>query len=99
MQTCAVSQGTGTVANGNITTVAITCVTKTFAVGGTVAGLTGSGLVLQNNLGDNLTVADDGTFTFADPGRERQPVRRHRPDPALDARADLHDRERQRAHR
>jgi hypothetical protein len=64
MQTCAVSQGSGTVANGSITTVAITCVTKTFAVGGTVAGLTGSGLVLQNNLGDNLTVAEDGPVTF-----------------------------------
>ena len=64
MQTCAVSQGTGTVANGNVTSVAITCVTKTFAVGGTVTGLVGNGLVLQDNLGDNLTVADNGTFTF-----------------------------------
>ncbi|MFL5307613.1 MAG: LamG-like jellyroll fold domain-containing protein [Polyangia bacterium] len=38
----------------------------TYPVGGSITGLTGSGLVLQNNLGDNLTVAANGTtFTFA----------------------------------
>jgi hypothetical protein len=35
-------------------------------IGGTVAGLSGS-LVLQNNLGDNLAVSANGTFTFATP--------------------------------
>ena len=34
-------------------------------VGGTVSGLTGTGLVLQNNGGDNLSVAANGTFNFA----------------------------------
>ena len=63
-QTCTVANGTGTVAMANITTPAITCVTN-FSVGGTVAGLTGTGLVLQNNLGDNVTVAANATtFTF-----------------------------------
>lgn len=38
--------------------------TATYTVGGTVSGLTGSGLVLSNNGGDNLTVAANGTFTF-----------------------------------
>ena len=37
---------------------------STYTVGGTVSGLTGSGLVLQNNGGDNLTVNANGTFTF-----------------------------------
>ena len=37
----------------------------TFSVGGTVTGLTGSGLVLQNNGGDDLAVSADGAFTFA----------------------------------
>lgn len=38
----------------------------THTIGGTVNGLTGSGLVLQNNKGDNLTVpAPDAPFTFA----------------------------------
>ncbi|MDO8990769.1 MAG: hypothetical protein Q7U91_14185 [Sideroxyarcus sp.] len=36
-----------------------------YTVGGTVSGLTGTGLVLQNNGGDNLPVTADGAFTFA----------------------------------
>ena len=67
MQTCVVSQGSGNVANANVTTVAVACTTQTFAVGGSVTGLAGSGLVLQNNLGDNLSVTADGAFTFATP--------------------------------
>ncbi|MBN1598085.1 MAG: hypothetical protein JW894_07305 [Bacteroidales bacterium] len=35
-----------------------------YSVGGTVEGLTGSGLVLQNNGTDDLAVSDNGTFTF-----------------------------------
>lgn len=38
---------------------------STYTVGGTVSGLTGTGLVLQNNGGDDLGVAADGPFTFA----------------------------------
>ena len=34
-------------------------------IGGNVSGLTGSGLVLQNNSGDDLAVSDDGSFVFA----------------------------------
>jgi hypothetical protein len=37
----------------------------TFAVAGTIAGLLGHGLVLQDNGGDDLPVAADGNFTFA----------------------------------
>lgn len=37
----------------------------TFAVGGSVTGLTGSGLVLANPGASNLPVAADGSFTFA----------------------------------
>ena len=36
----------------------------TYTVGGTVAGLTGAGLVLQNNNGDSLPVSVSGAFTF-----------------------------------
>ncbi len=35
-----------------------------FAIGGTVSGLKGSGLVLLNNGGDALPVSADGVFTF-----------------------------------
>ncbi len=37
----------------------------TNTVGGTVSGLTGTGLVLQNNGADNLAISADGAFTFA----------------------------------
>ncbi len=39
-----------------------------FTVSGTVTGLTGSGLILQNNGGDNVSVSVGGaSFTFATP--------------------------------
>jgi len=37
----------------------------TYTVGGTVIGLTGSGLVLQNEGGDDLPISASGAFTFA----------------------------------
>ncbi|MBI3609886.1 MAG: hypothetical protein HY204_04180 [Nitrospirae bacterium] len=36
-----------------------------YTVGGSVTGLTGTGLVLQNNSVDNLAVTTNGSFTFA----------------------------------
>lgn len=36
----------------------------TYTIGGTVSGLFGTGLVLQNNSGDNLAVSANGGFTF-----------------------------------
>lgn len=36
-----------------------------YTIGGTVSGLTGTGLVLQNNGADNNTIAANGSFTFA----------------------------------
>ena len=69
-QTCAVSGGVGTVGSGNVTDVVVQCVTNPvpkFTVGGTVIGLSGPGLVLRNNGGDDLTVASSGSFTFATP--------------------------------
>jgi hypothetical protein len=39
--------------------------TPTFTVGGTVSGLTGTGLELENMGADTLPVAADGPFTFA----------------------------------
>ena len=56
-QTCSVSNGSGTLAGADVTDVAVTCVTDQFTVGGNVSGLTGSGLVLQNNGGDDLAIA------------------------------------------
>jgi len=64
-QACTVSNGSGTVGDGNVTSVAVSCSTSDFTVGGTVGGLAGSGLVLQNNGADNLSIGADGGFTFA----------------------------------
>jgi len=64
-QACTVANGAGTVGSGNVTNVVVSCSTSDFTVGGTVGGLAGSGLVLQNNGGDNLSIGSDGGFTFA----------------------------------
>jgi hypothetical protein len=63
-QQCDVQNASGTIAAANVTNVQITCVTTEFTIGGTVSGLSGDGLVLQNNGGDNLAIAANGTFTF-----------------------------------
>ena len=66
-QTCSVQNGKGT-ATANVTNVQVTCGTVYF-VGGTVNGLAGTGMVLQNNGGNNLTITGTGTvpFTFTTP--------------------------------
>lgn len=64
IQSCAVSNGTGTIAGADITDVAVTCTTNTYAVGGNVTGLDGS-VTLQNNAGDDITLNADGGFTFS----------------------------------
>lgn len=54
-----------------VATVAVGCAdttdtadVKNYSVGGTVSGLTHSGLVLQNNSADDLAIFLDGSFTF-----------------------------------
>jgi len=66
-QTCSVTDGTGTT-TANVTSVEIVC-GNIFTVGGTITGLDGSGLVLQDNGGDNDTISGTGNvnFTFATP--------------------------------
>lgn len=64
-QTCTVARGSGSIAGANVADVAVTCATGQFSIRGTVAGLTGSGLVLQNNGGNDLPIAGDGPFAFA----------------------------------
>lgn len=60
---CSVSSGSGTMGAANVTSVAVTCVPSNF-IGGTVTGLTGSGLVLKLNDGPSLPVDANGPFTF-----------------------------------
>ncbi len=49
-----------------MTSVAVACSRRspTYSVGGTVSGLSGT-VVLQDNGGDDLSVAANGPFTFA----------------------------------
>jgi large repetitive protein len=65
-QTCNVTNGYGANITGNVTNVQVTCylTTMTFTIGGTVSGLSGTGLVLQDNSGDNLPLNGNGSFTF-----------------------------------
>ena len=64
-QVCTVAGGTIAAIAHDATAVAVTCVTNRYHVGGTVSGLVGTGLVLQDNAGDDFTVSADGAFTFA----------------------------------
>jgi hypothetical protein len=59
-----VTNGTGTMPAANVTNVAVTCSGAAFTVGGSISGLTASGLVLSNGT-DTLTVAANApTFTM-----------------------------------
>ena len=45
---CSVQNGTGSIGTANVTNVAVTCSDQSYTLGGTVAGLNGTGLVLAN---------------------------------------------------
>jgi Galactose oxidase, central domain len=66
-QTCSVTSGTGT-ATANVTNIQVVCA-PVFNIGGSISGLLGTGLTLQDNGGDNLVVTGTGnvSFTFATP--------------------------------
>ena len=63
-QTCASSQGTGTVSSFNIN-IAVACSANAYTVSGTVSGLlTGNSVVLQNNHADDTSIGANGPFKF-----------------------------------
>ncbi len=64
-QTCTVANGSGSNISGPVTTVQVACAANTYAIGGSLSSLTGTGLVLQNNGGDDLPVNANGSFAFA----------------------------------
>ena len=64
-QVCTVTNGSGTIAAANVTTVAVACTqAPTYSVGGTVSGLSGT-LKLNDNGADTLIITANGTFTFS----------------------------------
>lgn len=63
-RTCAVSNDSGLIGSGDVTNVQVTCTVNQYAVGGSVSGLSGSGLTLQLNGGSPLPVSANGAFAF-----------------------------------
>ena len=61
---CTVAGGTGVVGSANVTDVAVTCASAAFTLGGTISGLTGSGLVLANGTDTTSPAPGATTFTF-----------------------------------
>ena len=49
-----------------------------YTVGGTVIGLEGSGMILQNNSGDDLAIAADGSFIISTAVTDGKHLRRNR---------------------
>jgi hypothetical protein len=67
-QNCSVTNGTGN-ANANVTTVGVNCVaaTTTYTIGGTITGLTGAGLKIENGPTRSASPASGATtFTLSD---------------------------------
>jgi hypothetical protein len=72
-QTCVVTNGAGNVAAANVSDVQVVCSTTTYAIAVHVSGLAGAGLSLQNEGGDDLSIAADGDYAFAIPVADGQP--------------------------
>jgi uncharacterized repeat protein (TIGR03803 family) len=63
--TCSVANGSGTMGPGNVTTVSVTCAVATYTVGGTINGLSATGLALLNNGNDATNIGANATqFTM-----------------------------------
>jgi hypothetical protein len=62
-QTCVVENGEGTIRGSDITNMEVRCTTNRYAAGGTVTGLTGTGLVLSMGT-SQLEIIDNGDFQF-----------------------------------
>lgn len=61
-QTCTVTTGGG---DAGVAGLSVACTTDTFTIGGTVAGFTGTGLVLRGNSATDLLTLPDGATSFA----------------------------------
>jgi hypothetical protein len=62
---CSVQNGSGTMGAANVTNIAVTCSDQPYTLGGSISGLTSSGLVLANGT-DHLTVSS-GVTRFSMP--------------------------------
>ncbi|MEW8086975.1 MAG: FG-GAP repeat protein [Candidatus Thiodiazotropha endolucinida] len=62
-QQCTLSNASGIVSGADNYDLTVACVSH-YALGGRIAGLTGNGLTLQSNGGDDLALVEDGSFVF-----------------------------------
>ena len=62
--TCSVGAGSGTMGTANVASVEVTCSASAYKVGGTISGLTASGLILANGTDTVSPAANATTFTF-----------------------------------
>ena len=60
--TCSVSNGTGTMGSAAVSNIAVSCAANTYTVGGTITGLTASGLVLLDNGGDAIAISTNAAL-------------------------------------
>jgi sugar lactone lactonase YvrE len=67
---CSLSQSTGTINGANVTNVGVACAAVTHTLGGTISGLTSSGLALANGSDALSPGAGSLAFTFALPVAE-----------------------------
>lgn len=63
-QVCTVANGTGVMGTADVRSISVSCVTKTYPLGGLLNGLTGSGLVLASNGQILRPVPGETTFVF-----------------------------------
>ena len=61
-----------------------------YTIGGTVSGMVGSGMVLQNNGGDDLSISSNGSFSFKTSLTDRDCLRNYGENAAGQPVSDLH---------
>jgi hypothetical protein len=61
---CTAFGSTGTVGNGNVTSVLVNCASQQFAVGGTLSGWLPGKVILHDNALGDVAVSAPGTFAF-----------------------------------
>jgi hypothetical protein len=74
-ETCSVTQGSGTVAASDITNVQVTCAPNRFSIGGSISGLTTTGLTIANGIESLNPPPGSLAFTFLDLVNQGAPMR------------------------
>jgi hypothetical protein len=66
-QTCRIEGEKGIVGGGDVTSVLVNCATNEYSIGGTVQGLLGMGLVVTDELGQQVSLSASGDFALPTP--------------------------------